>query len=217
MNRGAPAAAGWVLAGGRSSRMGQEKALVELEGRPLIAHALDVLVGAGLEPRIAGARPDLSQFAPVIADEQADRGPLGGVVSALEQTAQDWAVFVSIDMPLMAPELVEFLIEDARLTGAAITLTAVNGFAETFPVVVRRETLETLRERLEQGEGGCFAAFEAAARERGEKVRAPAVEVLAEASQVTDARGLRPWQWFLNVNTRDDLKAASAALGRPIA
>ena len=53
----------------------------------------------------------------MIADEQADRGPLGGVVSALAQTAEDWAVFVSIDMPLMAPELVACLIGSARSDG----------------------------------------------------------------------------------------------------
>ncbi len=201
MNLGASAAAGWVLAGGRSSRMGEEKALVELEGRPLIAHALDVLRGAGLVAGIAGARADLSEFAPVIADERADRGPLGGVVSALAQTAQDWAMFVSIDMPLMAPELVAYLIRDAQMTGAAVTLTAVNGFTETFPAVVRRETLPALRERLKQGDGGCFRAFEAVAEERGEKVRVVAAEMLAQAGQVTDARGLWPYEWFLNVNT----------------
>ena len=203
--------AGFVLAGGRSSRMGEEKALVELQGRPLIAHALDVLRGAGLEPRIAGARAELSAFAPVIADEQVDRGPLGGVCSALGQTAEEWAVFVSVDMPLMAPELVGYLMRDARLTGAAVTLAAVNGFAETFPAVVRRETLAALRERLERGDGGCFAAFEAAARP--EKMRVLAAELLAQTGQVADARGLWPWQWFLNVNRSEDLERA-AAVGR---
>ena len=43
------------------------------------------------------------------------------------------------------------------MTGAAITLTAVDGEAQTFPAVVRRETLPALRERLEQGDGGCFS------------------------------------------------------------
>ena len=214
MTNGAAGAAGFVLAGGRSSRMGEEKALLELEGRPLIAHALDVLRGAGLTPQIAGARGDLSEFAPIVADERADCGPLGGVVSALAQTAEDWAVFVSVDMPLMAPELVTYLIRDAQMTGAAVTLVSVSGFAETFPAVVRRETLPALWEGLERGDGGCFRAFEAAAHQRGEKMRVLAAEVLAQGGQVTDARGLWPYEWFLNVNTPEDLSSASAALGR---
>jgi molybdenum cofactor guanylyltransferase len=214
LREGTGRAAGFVLAGGRSSRMGKDKALVELESRPLIAHALDVLRAAGVEPRIAGSRRDLTQFAPVVADQQSERGPLCGVVSALAQTAQDWAVFLSIDMPLLAPELVAFLIGDAQMTGAAVTLTTSNGFAETFPVVVRSETLPTLRKSLKQECGGCFAAFEEAARQHGEKIRMPAVELLAQAGQVTDARGLWPWEWFLNVNTREELTRVANALRR---
>jgi molybdopterin-guanine dinucleotide biosynthesis protein A len=190
--------------------MGEDKALVELAGRPLVAYAVEVLRAAGLEPRIAGARTDLSRFAPVIADEQADRGPLGGVVSALAQAAGEWAVFVSADMPLMAPELVAYLAEDARRTGCAVTLCSVNGFAQTFPAVIHREALPVLRDCLERGTGGCFAAFESVASRLGETLRVLPAEVLAQAGQVTDARGLGPCEWFQNVNTRDDLTRVSA-------
>ena len=79
-------AAGFVLAGGRSSRMGTDKALMLLGGRPLIAHALDILRGAGLSASLAGARAGLERFAQVVADEEPDRGPLGGICSALAMT-----------------------------------------------------------------------------------------------------------------------------------
>jgi molybdopterin-guanine dinucleotide biosynthesis protein A len=197
--------------------MGTDKALVELAGKPLVAHSVDQLRDAGLEPQIVGARSALSAFAPLIADEQPDRGPLGGVVSALAQTAEEWAVFVSIDMPLMAPALISYLREDARRTGCAVTLAACNGFAQTFPAAIRRDARPLLRAELERGAGGCFAAFEAAARERAQNVRVLAAEVLAQAGQVRDARGLWPHQWFLNVNTREDLEGASAALPRRVA
>ena len=45
-------------------------------------------------------------------------------------------------------------------------------------------------------------------------MRVLAAEVLAQGGQVTDARGLWPYEWFLNVNTPEDLRSASAALGR---
>lgn len=212
---GAGRTAGFVLAGGRSTRMGQDKALVELGGRPLIAHALDVLRGAGLEPRIAGARTDLSRFAPVLADAEPDRGPLGGVVSALAQTAQEWAAFVSVDMPLMAPELVAYLAADAQRTGSAVTLASLNGFAQTFPAVIRKDALPVLAEELERDTGGCFAAFQAVAGAPG--VRQLEAEALAQTGQISDPRGLWPFEWFLNVNSPEDLLRVSAAFLAKIA
>lgn len=206
-----PDAAGFVLAGGRSTRMGEDKALVEIGGRPLIAHALEVLGGAGMEARIAGARSDLNSYAGVIADEERNRGPLGGVVSALAQSREEWAVFVSIDMPLMAPELVGYLVEDARRTNCAVTVASISGFAQTFPAVVRGDAEPGLRRELEQGSGGCFAAFAAAARGGG-GMRVIAAEALAQAGQVTDPRGFWPYQWFLNVNSPGELERASAIL-----
>ena len=65
----------FILAGGRSSRMGQDKSLVTLNGMPLIQHAIAIFRSAGLKPCIAGARSDLSAFAPVIADDPAHPGP----------------------------------------------------------------------------------------------------------------------------------------------
>ena len=214
MSDSAEGIAGFVLAGGRSSRMGEDKALMELEGRPLIAHALEVSRTAGLAPKIAGARTDLSKFAQVIADDEDGRGPLAGVVSALKSTVLGWAVFLSVDMPLMAPELMGCLIRSAQATGAAITLTSVNGFAQTFPTVVRRKVLPSLHECLERDEGGCFSAFSAAAQQQGEHVQVLAAEALAQSGLVADARGLWPYQWFQNVNTPEDLEGAAAALLR---
>jgi molybdopterin-guanine dinucleotide biosynthesis protein A len=210
-------AAAFVLAGGRSSRMGEDKALLQLAGQPLVGHALAVLGAAGLTARIAGARADLDRFAPIIADETADCGPLGGICSALDQTDQKWAVFVPVDMPLLPSSLVKYLVADARLTGLAVTLVSVNGFVQTFPAVIRTETLPALRKELESGVGGCFAAFTSAVRLREESIRAVPVEMLAQSGQVADPRGLAPYQWFLNVNTREDLERTSAALTLRIA
>ncbi len=124
-------AAGFVLAGGRSSRMGRDKALVELGGRTLAAHAVDLLRSAGLSATIAGARSELAGVAPVIKDEAPDQGPLSGICSALASTDAELAVFIPVDLPLLPASLLEYLLRHAMTAGRAITLVSVNGFAQT--------------------------------------------------------------------------------------
>jgi len=191
---------GFVLAGGQSSRMGRDKALVRVADRPLVEWALEVLHGAGLTSRIAGARGKLDEFAPVIADEAVGAGPLSGVCSALRQTAAEWAVFVPVDLPLIPGSLIQFLIGHAETTGRAATIVSLNGFAQTFPAVVRRDALGALWAELEAGRRGCFAAFSRA----GASV--VPVEMVAQTGQVSDGRGLWPYRWFWNVNTTAELE-----------
>lgn len=201
--------AGFVLAGGRSSRMGADKALVELAGRPLIAYALDALRGVGLTPSIAGATSDLSAFAPVVPDAEPGRGPLGGLWAALERSASPCAVFVSVDMPLLPPSLLAYLMRHAETTQSAVTVASVNDFAQTFPAVIQRHALPFLRAELETGSGGCFSAFAQAG------LSVVPVEMLVQAGHVRHPRGLPACQWFRNVNTRDELQRLERELLLP--
>jgi molybdopterin-guanine dinucleotide biosynthesis protein A len=201
----APACAGFVLAGGRSSRMGTDKALIELAGRPLVAHALDALRAAGLQPAIAGAHADLSSYAPVVPDSEPDRGPLGGICAALEQCQSEMAIFISVDLPLLPPSAIEYLERHAAITGKLVTVFALNGYAQTFPAVIRRQALATLKAELASGRGGCFAALETAARTHGQEIRILPVEYLAQTGHVRHGCGLSPARWFANLNTPEDL------------
>jgi molybdopterin-guanine dinucleotide biosynthesis protein A len=206
----APDAAGFVLAGGRSSRMGRDKALVALGGRLLVEHALGILRDAGLDASIAGARSPLAAFAPVVEDDEADRGPLGGVAAALASTTARRAVFVAVDQPLLPGSLVKYLLHHAQITGRAVTLCSVNGWAQTFPAVIDRAALPALAGELAAGRGGCFSAFAAAAAGMGQRVSVVAVELLAQAGQATDQAALPAVRWFLNVNAAAELRRAEA-------
>jgi molybdopterin-guanine dinucleotide biosynthesis protein A len=193
--------------------MGQDKALVQLAGRPLIAYALAVLRQAGLPASIAGARSALAQFAPVVEDSAPDRGPLGGICAALAATEARRAVFLPVDLPLLPASLVAFLLDCARMTGRAVTVPSVNGFAQCFPAVVDREALPALSSELEAGRGGCFAAFQAAARRLGDTVAILPVEWVVQSGHVVHPQGLTGSRWFLNVNTPEDIGYAEALLG----
>jgi molybdenum cofactor guanylyltransferase len=202
--------AGFVLAGGRSSRMGRDKALVALGGRPLIAHALETLRGAGLPASIAGAQASLESFAPVIPDADPDRGPLAGVCSALAVTQAQHAVFLSIDMPLVPPSLVAFLLHYAHVTGHAVTLASAAGFDQTFPAVLDRAAVPHLRAELDAGQTGCFRAFSAAAAQLGQPVSRIPVEYLAQSGQAAHPAGLPAAFWLMNLNHPADLERAEA-------
>jgi molybdenum cofactor guanylyltransferase len=217
-----PDAAGFVLAGGQSSRMGEDKALVRFAGKPLVDRALDSLRAAGLEPSIAGARSSsalesLKAFAPVVEDADAGLGPLSGICTALASTEARWAVFIPVDLPLLPAPFVAFLMDHARITGNAVTLASVNGFAQSFPAVVDRAALPALRKEMETGRGGCFAGFEAACAELNQPLIIVAVETVVQAGWVAHPGRLIPARWFLNVNRPQDLSRAEACFKERIA
>jgi molybdenum cofactor guanylyltransferase len=201
-------AEGFVLAGGRSSRMGRDKALVELAGRPLIEWAVEALKDAGLGAKIAGARSDLGNFAEVIPDREANAGPMAGVCAALAASEAECAVILSVDMPLIPASLIQYLVWDAAMTDRMVTLASVNGFSQTFPAVVRRAALAALEQEHSEGRSGCFAGFCAAAASAGETVRVIAAEALAQTGQVVHPMGLEPVRWFHNANSVAELKRA---------
>ncbi len=199
--------------------MGQDKALVEFAGKPLVAHALGILrravLDAGFAAQIAGARAELEQFAPVTADAEPGQGPLGGICAALAKCPARRAIFIPVDMPLLPPGLVTFLIRRATIADDAITVTSVTGYAQSFPVIVDRAALPWLEKELNQGHGGCYAGFLAAAAGLGQQINVLPVEYLAQTGQVAHPDGLPSAFWFLNVNTPAELRRAEALLARP--
>jgi molybdopterin-guanine dinucleotide biosynthesis protein A len=209
--------------------MGSDKALIEFIGRPLIAHALDLVRAAGLPVFIAGARSALESFAPVIPDARTGAGPLEGICVALESlkggsialparafnSRAPYAVFLPVDLPLLPPALLLYLLHHARITGRAVTLPSVNGFPQTFPVVLSLACLPGLEHEFEGGRRGCYAAFQAAAAALGEPVSVLPAEVLVQSRKIIHPAALPVARWFLNVNDRADLRrATSISAGR---
>jgi molybdenum cofactor guanylyltransferase len=134
---------GVVLAGGRSQRMGgREKALLDLAGRPMLAHVIDRFA-----PQVGtlaiNANGDPSRFAafglPVIADERPDfPGPLAGILAGLRWAASTTpraAAFatVSSDAPFIPRDLVARLMRVSGEVGGGIVVAASGG--RTHPVV----------------------------------------------------------------------------------
>ena len=212
-------AAGFVLAGGQSSRMGQDKALVPFAGQPLIVRALGILSAAGLKVSIAGARSGLASFAPVVEDlaSQAGLGPLAGICSALASVDHGArSVFIPVDLPLLPSSLIAYLLHHATITGAIITVPSINGFAQTFPAVIHRSALPILQSQLESGDRGCFSAFQITEASLNQRVAVLPVEPLVQSGQISHPEGIPAALWFLNVNSKHDLVRAEALSAGPL-
>ena len=101
---------GVVLAGGKSSRMGRDKALVEVEGRTLLQRAVDLLRPHVREILVIG---DPAKYAPVhatvVPDDAPGKGPLGGLVTALRHARYVRSLVLACDLPNINDRLLVLL------------------------------------------------------------------------------------------------------------
>ena len=121
--------AGVVVAGGRSTRMGdREKAVVELAGQPLVARIADRLA-AVTDEFVVNCRADqreaiaaaLGDHDPTFAvDDEPDRGPVAGIATGLRAVEASYAVVVACDLPFLDPDLLAYLFERAAGHDAAV-------------------------------------------------------------------------------------------------
>jgi molybdopterin-guanine dinucleotide biosynthesis protein A len=103
--------AGVILAGGRSSRFGGNKALALLAGRPVIQHVTDVITHLFASCLLVTHDPPIYEFLglPVIGDIFAGSGPIAGIHAALHHLPVEQAFIVACDMPFIDPRLIRFL------------------------------------------------------------------------------------------------------------
>ena len=108
---------GFVLAGGKSARMGQDKALLRLGGKPLVLRATEILrpfVGEVTLVAPAGRYEDLGLA--VIADQWPDQGPLAAVCTGLLSSHAEWNIFLACDLPLLSRHFLQLLVQRVRAT-----------------------------------------------------------------------------------------------------
>jgi len=107
-----PVTRGFIIAGGKSSRFGQDKSLYEFEGKPLIMHAYDAL--SKVFSDISIIANDKEKFSipgvEVYPDIIPDLGPIGGLYTVLSQLKEgERAFIVPCDMPFLDSDLIEYM------------------------------------------------------------------------------------------------------------
>src|SRR2546430_6825572 len=104
----------YILAGGRSSRMGRDKALRQLAGKPLIARAVELAYEVAANVKIVGEPEKFAAYAAVVADVYRDRGPLGGIHAALRESEAELNLILGVDLPYIPARFLEYLLTRAE-------------------------------------------------------------------------------------------------------
>ncbi|HEY5506829.1 MAG TPA: formate dehydrogenase accessory sulfurtransferase FdhD [Coriobacteriia bacterium] len=184
-----------VLAGGRSMRMGVDKTLLPVGGETLLARVVEVVSEVCAHTIVVTNRPEqiaqagLPSDTPVLVDETPNQGPLGGLVTALRETPDEWVLAVAADIPYLEPEVIRALW-DAR-DGALVVVAATESGIEPLLALYHRDCLPIARRVLASGRRRLVAIFS----------EVPVVELSLEAFRAADP-SLRS---LVNVNTPEDL------------
>jgi molybdopterin-guanine dinucleotide biosynthesis protein A len=143
---------GFILAGGESSRMGRDKALLEWDGEPLLLRAarlLGPLVGAPLVIAPPARYENLGLR--LVADDNPGLGPLGGIATALRISLHPWNLVIGCDLPYLTPEWLAFLIERALASSADAALPVSAAGAEPLCAMYHRRAADAISAALGRG------------------------------------------------------------------
>jgi molybdenum cofactor guanylyltransferase len=201
---------GFVLAGGKSSRMGVDKALLGFCGRPMVEIAVEKLREFCGDVSIVGNREDLIGVAPVVFEARVGAGPAAGVEAGLMAATKDWVMFVPVDVPLVPAELLRRWGEAVIGKGEAgcwVSYLLVNRQREAAFCMVRREGMGSVSAALERGERRLDAVL--ASIDGDDKGWLWACDAAGFAAGI-GATGVEMETWFSNVNTPEELAEAEA-------
>jgi molybdopterin-guanine dinucleotide biosynthesis protein A len=153
MSAQAVKSAGYVLVGGRSSRMGRDKALLPLRGGVLAEWvARCVRQSAGTATLVGDPARYSSLGMRVIPDLFPEQGPLGGILTALRDSAAPWNLIVACDMPGIDVNLLATLIQTAQRSQADVLLPLdPEGRPQPLCAVYNRGSLASLERAFAQG------------------------------------------------------------------
>jgi molybdenum cofactor guanylyltransferase len=131
-----PSAAGFILAGGKSSRMGEDKAFLRLGDKTLLEIARGLVSQVCGQVSVVG---DRGRFGPeAIEDIYRDSGPLGGIHAALAATKSDLNLVIAVDTPFLEPKFLRWMLHRAATTHSIVTVPRLASGFQPLCAVYRR-------------------------------------------------------------------------------
>jgi molybdopterin-guanine dinucleotide biosynthesis protein A len=142
---------GVILAGGKSSRFGSNKALAMVDGKPLIQHVADLMSSLFPECILITNTPAEYEFlsVPMTHDRYQDSGPLAGIHAALLKISTPRAFVVACDMPNLSPELIQYICNINEQEYEVIIPSPEKGQEPLFGIY-HKKSLEVIESYLQQ-------------------------------------------------------------------
>jgi len=196
MERASTEVSVFILAGGKSTRMGMDKAFVALDGRTLLARMLELARSVTPAVSIIGNAAKFSPFAPTVEDVFQGCGPLGGIHAALRASKTDLNLILAVDVPFVSLALLQYLITRAKnAPDAMVTVVQSGGGWQPLCAIYRRDFAETAERALREGRYKIDVLFNEIL-----------THVIGEGELAT--AGFSP-RIFRNLNTPEDLLEAA--------
>jgi molybdopterin-guanine dinucleotide biosynthesis protein A len=199
-----------VLAGGLGSRLGSNKALHPIAGKPMIRHVVDRVSGLAKELLVVVAknaspneyRGVLPDSVAVVCDELEGKTPLVGIITGLRTLRSDYAIILSCDIPFVNKYVLQLVLESAHGANASVPKWKSGRLEPLQAAYQRSEMLDKAEETFSEGKLSPTDAI----RKLGKVVYVPVEEEISKIdSELTT---------FFNVNTKDDLAHAEMILKR---
>lgn len=185
-----------IMLGGKSTRMGRDKALVELNGRTLLELALARWRGFGGALQLSVGPKERAALAPegvpAVADVYPERGPLGGLHAGLLACRTELLLLTAVDSPFVTAELAEKLL--GAIGAADACVYTLDGRPQPLFGLYRRSCLSAAEELLQAGENRMGRLLR----------RVDTVYLTADDPAP-----------FLNLNTPEELAAAQSGCDQP--
>jgi len=139
---------GIILAGGENRRMGTDKAFLDIDGRPMIDHILDVFSKLFERTIVVTNTPDRyrNYDVEVTGDVLDIRGPLTGIYSGLLRSTDEYNFVAACDMPFLNPRLISYMGEIAA--GQDAVVPQFSGFLEPLHAVYRKGLIPVMEAQL---------------------------------------------------------------------
>ncbi|HEY4607614.1 MAG TPA: molybdenum cofactor guanylyltransferase [Ilumatobacteraceae bacterium] len=204
-------AAGVVLAGGRSSRMGTSKAALAWQGSTLLHRTVSVLAEVVGGPVVVVASPGqelptLRSGTTIVEDPIEGLGPMQGIATGLDAVAADaWAAFVcSTDMPFLHPAFVRRVLGELASNDVDVVLPLVRDHRQPLAAAYLTSLADTVRELVAAGRLATGMLFERCVVREIDEAELLADPELAKADPNLDS--------VININTPEDYAAAQGRL-----
>lgn len=180
----------YILAGGKSSRMGEDKGLLLVNGLPMIQHVINAIAPLKCEIVILSNSDEYEQFNfPVIKDAVALKGPAGGIYTALNHSQTEQNFIVSCDVPNITKELIQLIIDAHK--NVEVTVPSFDGRLHPIIGVYNKSVLPLFTIAIEENRLKIMHILEHS--------KFKELKLKSDAGWVTKL-------YFSNVNTMEDLK-----------